>query len=114
VSPVIRSGPSIFDGPEAAPELPGPREVVTLRDGSDEEITEAIAAHLMVQPGERPMRPVFGTESMAFGTGPSDAALALQLAEHGWAHVSIESITPGELEEGYREFTVSWERAVTG
>lgn len=112
VDPVIRNGPSIFDGVDAVITEAPPRSVVVLESGSDEEITEAVAAHVMVQPGERPMRPEFGTDSMSFGPGVSQGSLQLQLAEYGWGHVLINSVTPGEpTDAGYQEFTVAWERA---
>lgn len=112
VDPVTRTGKPIADGPDHEQVVVSPRSAVANEDGSDHEIAEAIALHVMVQPGERPMRPDFGTESMPFGAGPSRGFLQLQLTEHGWGHVAVRAITAADPEDSYREFSVSWERTL--
>ena len=112
VDPVTRTGKPISDGPDHDPVLVGPRQVVAVDPGSDHEIAEAIAAHIMVAPSERPMRPDFGTVPMPFGPGLSATFLQLQLLEHGWEHVAVRRVEPADPEGNYRRFSVSWERAV--
>lgn len=91
---------------------PSTRGVATNQDGSLAEINEAIALHVMTHPGERPMRPDFGTESMAFGPGLDQGALQLQLTNYGWAHVAILDVTSGMPENGRVESVVTWERNI--
>lgn len=86
------------------------RDVVTNPDGSDPETHEAIAAHIMTQPFERPMRPNFGTESVAFGTGLDRGALQLQISEHGWEHITITDVASDTPNGGRIESVVTWER----
>ena len=89
---------------------PASRDAATNPDGSDQEITEAVAAHVMVQPLERPMRPGFGTESLPFGDGLDQGALQLQLTEHGWEHVSVSQIETDTPDGGRVQSLVTWER----
>lgn len=89
---------------------PSTRGVVTNHDGSDAEINEAVALHALTHPGERPMRPEFGTESMSFGDGLDQGSLQLQLYLHGWEHVIITDITTGDPDGGRVESVVTWER----
>lgn len=89
------------------------RNVATVADGSDQEAAEAIAAHIMVHPGERPMRPEFGTESLPFGDGLGRGSLQLQLTEHGWPRILIVDITNGDPDNGRVESRVTWERIIT-
>lgn len=91
---------------------PTNRRVATNPDGSDPEVNEAIAAHVMVQPGERPMRPGFGTESMPFGDGLDAGALQLQLTEYGWEHIAVTDITTTQPQNGRVESVVTWERSM--
>lgn len=88
------------------------RRVVTNPDGSDPEANEAIALHVMTQPGERPMRPGFGTESLPFGDGLDPGALQLQLTEYGWDRLSVTDIETGTPDGGRVESVVSWERSM--
>jgi len=110
--------PSISFPFRVAPRTYRPEDVVypgspvaTNEDGSDPEANEAIAVHLMVQPGERPMRPDFGTDSPSFGPGLDKGALQLQLDEHGWNHIRVKAITDTVPEGGRVESTVTWERS---
>lgn len=89
---------------------PSTRGVATNPDGSDPEINEAVALHVMTHPGERPMRPEFGTESMPFGDGLDMGSLQLQLTTHGWEHITITDITTGTPQGGRVESVVTWER----
>lgn len=89
---------------------PVTRGAQTVEDGSDEEISEAVAAHVMVQPGERPMRPGFGTESLPFGDGLSLGSLQLQLTEYGWEHVVVTDIVTGDPQDNRVVSHVTWER----
>lgn len=88
------------------------RRVATNPDGSDPEANEAIALHVMTQPGERPMRPGFGTESLPFGPGIDAGALQLQLTEHGWENLAVTDITDSAPLDGRVVSTVSWERSM--
>lgn len=89
---------------------PANRRVATNPDGSDPEINEAIAVHVLVQPGERPMRPGFGTESLPFSNGLDQGALQLQLSEHGWEHIAVTGVNSGPPDNGRVESVVTWER----
>lgn len=89
---------------------PVTRGVVTNPSGSDPEVNEAIAVHLLTEVGERPLRPSFGTVSPEFGGGIDAGALQLQLQEHGWAHVEVRSVVPGPVENNRVQTVVNWER----
>jgi len=89
---------------------PVTRAVATVTSGSDEEISEAVALHVMTQPGERPLRPGFGTESLPFGDGLDAGSIQLQLTDHGWAHVNITDVETRVLDQNRVESTVNWER----
>lgn len=91
---------------------PSSRAVATNPDGSDPEVNEAIAVHVMTQPGERPLRPGFGTESLPFSDGVDQGALQLQLTEYGWEHITITDVSPGEPANGRVENAVTWERNI--
>lgn len=89
---------------------PSTRGVATNPDGSDPEINEAVALHILTHPGERPMRPEFGTESMSFGEVLDQGALQLQLTLHGWEHVTITDVAAGQPDGGRINAVVTWER----
>ena len=91
---------------------PVSRRVATNPDGSDPEANEAIALHVLTQPGERPMRPGFGTESLSFTDGLDVGARQLQLTEHGWERLSVTDIANGIPDNGRVESVVSWERSM--
>lgn len=89
---------------------PVTRSVETVVSGSDEEVDEAIAAHIMTMSGERPMRPDFGTPALPFSNGLDAGALQVQLNTHGWDYVNISDVDNNYIEGGKVESTVRWER----
>lgn len=90
--------------------VPATRAVATNVDGSDAEVDEAIALHILTETLERPLRPEFGTDSLPFSDGLSAGALQLQLSEHGWEHIRITDIVTEDPVGNRVESSVFWER----
>lgn len=86
------------------------RNAATNPSGSDPEVNEAVALHVLTEMGERPLRPDFGTVSLPFGGGLEHGALQLQLSEHGWSHIEVRNVASGAPEGNRVESVVTWER----
>ena len=86
---------------------------VTVPSGSDAEITEGVALHVLTRTGERHLRPGFGTEALPFSDGLDRGGLQLQLAENGWSDVEVTDIANEQTQvHGQVRTVVSWNRTV--
>jgi len=80
----------------------------TVEQGSDDHVTELIAAAVLTRPGERHLVPTFGIDDPAF-VGWERLKLVLHLADFG-PEVVIEDVTKSSDDHGVERVTMSWRR----
>lgn len=79
--------------------------------GSEAEVNQEIALHVLTRPGERPIRPDFGTPALPFGDGLDIGGVQLQLRENGHPNVRITDVTTEETPTpGAVSTSIHWER----
>lgn len=79
--------------------------------GSDAEVSQSVALHVLTREGERPLRPGFGTDPGLFATGIDTPSLQLQLMEHGFPDIQITGVEYVDTETpGAVRANISWER----
>lgn len=83
--------------------------LVTVPDGSDKEIDQAIAIGVLTRVGTRPLNPLFGTPDPAFA-GFDISDIQATITTFGPAGVSVESLTQEQQGESTVIATIGWTR----